>query len=117
MPSSPPQFELRHCHTLDEFRQCVDLQRSVWKFDDRDLIPVRMFVVARKVEGQVIGAFAPDGSLAGFCLAIPALRGSVSYLHSHMLAVLPEYRRAGLGQKLKWEQRRDALARGIKLIE
>jgi len=117
MPSPLPQFELRHCHTVEEFRQCVDLQRSVWKFDDRDLIPVRMFVVAHKVEGQVIGAFAPDGSIAGFCLAIPALRGVVSYLHSHMLAVLPEYRGAGLGQKLKWEQRRDALSRGIKLIE
>ena len=117
MPSSSQQFELRHCHTVEEFRQCVDLQRSVWKFDDRDLIPARMFVVARKVEGQVIGAFAPDGLLAGFCLAIPALRGSLIYLHSHMLAVLPEYRRTGMGKKLKWEQRRDALARGIKLIE
>ncbi|MSO21049.1 MAG: GNAT family N-acetyltransferase [Acidobacteria bacterium] len=111
------QFEIRHCHTIDDFRQCVELQKSVWGFDDRDLIPVRMFVVARKVEGQVIAAFAPSGRMAGFCLAIPALHGAQLYLHSHMLAVLPEFRRAGVGQQLKWEQRREALARGIKRIE
>jgi predicted GNAT superfamily acetyltransferase len=117
MSSPALQFEIRHCHRVEEFRECVELQRSVWNFDDRDLIPVRMFVVARKVEGQVIAAYAPDGAMAGFCLAIPALRGNFVYLHSHMLAVLPEHRRAGLGKRLKWEQRREALARGIKLIE
>ena len=86
-------------------------------FEDRDLIPVRMFVVARKVEGQVIAAFARDGRMMGFLLAIPALHGELAYLHSHMLAVLPEFRRTGVGQRLKWEQRREALARSIRLIE
>ena len=55
--------------------------------------------------------------MAGFCLAVPALKGSAVYLHSHMLGVLPEFRRQGLGQRLKLEQRREALARGIGLIE
>ncbi len=117
MTTTHSQFEIRHCHTVDEFHQCVELQKTVWGFDDRDLIPVRMFVVARKVEGQIIAAFAPEGRMAGFCLAVPALHGEQVYLHSHMLAVLPEFRRAGVGQLLKWEQRREALARGIKLIE
>lgn len=117
MTASLPQYEIRHCHAIDEFRQCVELQKSVWRFEDRDLIPVRMFVVARKVEGQVIAAFAPSGAMMGFCLAIPGMHGSRSYLHSHMLAVRPEYRRTGVGQQLKWEQRREAMARGISLIE
>ena len=34
-----------------------------------------------------------------------------------MLGVLPEYRDAGVGRMLKLEQREDALARGIELIE
>jgi predicted GNAT superfamily acetyltransferase len=34
-----------------------------------------------------------------------------------MLGVLPEYRNAGVGRMLKLEQRKDALARGIKLME
>jgi predicted GNAT superfamily acetyltransferase len=117
MTTSTPQYEIRHCHAVEEFRECVQLQKQVWNFDDRDLIPVRMFVVARKVEGQVIAAFTPAGAMMGFCLAIPGLHGAQTYLHSHMLAVLPEYRRTGVGQRLKWEQRREALARGIELIE
>jgi predicted GNAT superfamily acetyltransferase len=39
------------------------------------------------------------------------------YLHSHMLAVRESYRNRGLGAQLKQEQRREALARGIRLIE
>jgi predicted GNAT superfamily acetyltransferase len=59
--------------------------------------------------------------MVGFCLAVPGFHGTSNeagrYLHSHMLAVLPEYRRAGVGRRLKLEQRRDALGRGIRLIE
>ena len=97
--------------------QCVAVQKAVWGWEDLELLPLRLFVVARKIEGQVIGAFEPSGKMAGFCLAVPALQGSTVYLHSHMLAVLPEYRERRIGQRLKWEQRRNALARGIGLIE
>ena len=108
---------IRDCASLDELAECVAVQRAVWRFTDEDLIPVRFFVVAQKIEGQVIGAFAPSGKLVGFCLAVPALRGAKVYLHSHMLAVLPEYRDRGLGHQLKLEQRRKALAQGIRWIE
>ncbi|HWP84823.1 MAG TPA: GNAT family N-acetyltransferase [Terriglobia bacterium] len=116
MPASDA-IVIRHCATLEEYQQCVALQRAVWGWDDEDLIPRRFFVVAKKIEGQVIGAFEPSGKMIGFCLAVPAFRGDVRYLHSHMLAVLPEHRRAGVGRRLKLEQRRDALARGTRLIE
>ncbi len=108
---------IRRCASLDDFRQCVAVQQSVWGFEDKDLVPLRFFVVASKIEGQIFGGFDPSGRMAGFCLAVPALKGSVVYLHSHMLGVLPEFRRLGLGRRLKLEQRREALARGIGLIE
>jgi predicted GNAT superfamily acetyltransferase len=38
------------------------------------------------------------------------------HLHSDMLAVLPEYQKRGLGVRLKWAQRDEALAQGISLI-
>jgi predicted GNAT superfamily acetyltransferase len=108
---------IRHCKALQEFRQCVELQKTVWGWDDEDLIPTRFFVVARKIEGQIIGAFDASDKMVGFCLAVPAFHGPARYLHSHMLAVLLEFRRAGVGRRLKLEQRRDALERGIRLIE
>jgi predicted GNAT superfamily acetyltransferase len=99
-----------------EFAEAVDLQRAVWRFEDLELLPVRFFVVAEKVGGQVLGAFM-DGRMIGFCLAIPGVRNGAVYLHSHMLGVLAEFRNAGVGSALKMAQRGDALARGFDLIE
>ena len=114
---SETEIMIRDCASLDDFQQCVTVQQSVWGFEDKDLAPLRLFVVAHKIEGQVLGAFEPSGRMIGFCLALPALRGSAVYLHSHMLAVLPEYRERGLGRRLKFEQRRKALEKGIGLVE
>ena len=51
-------------------------------------------------------------------MAIPGLKpGGKTYLHSHMLGVLPEYRNARVGRALKLAQRDDAIGRGIDLIE
>ncbi len=111
------EIVVRECHSLDDFHQCVAVQQTVWGFEDKDLVPVRLFVVAHKIEGHILGAFEPSGRMVGFCLAVPALKGSTVYLHSHMLAVLPEYRERGLGRRMKLEQRRNALERGISLIE
>ena len=110
-------IEIRPLTQHSEFQDAVDLQQKIWGFADTDLLPVRLFVVATKVGGQALGAF-DAGRLIGFCLAIPGLKpGGQYYLHSHMLGVLPEYRNAGVGRMLKLEQRTDALARGIDLIE
>ena len=100
-----------------EFEIAVRLQKAIWGFEEIELLPVRLFVVATKVGGQVFGAYDGD-RMVGFCLAIPGLKpGGNYYLHSHMLGVSPEYRNAGVGRLLKLRQRDDAIARGIPLIE
>ena len=107
---------IRKCHSLDEMSACVALQKEVWNFTDADLIPLRMFVVAEKIGGQVIGGF-DDGKMVAFAFSLPGVRGGRSYLHSQMLAVRREYRNAGLGRQIKLLQRQDALAQGFELIE
>ena len=107
---------IRLCHDLEEMRACVALQKEVWNFSEADLVPLRMFVVADKIGGQIIAAF--DGKeVVGFGLSIPGHRDGRSYLHSHMLAVRQNYRNAGLGRRIKLFQRDEALARGFELIE
>ena len=113
---SAESIVIRKCHQLDELRTCVALQKEVWNFSDADLVPLRMFVVAEKVGGQVIAAFAQN-EIVGFALSVPGFRAGHSYLHSHMLAVRKQYQNAGLGRRLKLSQRDDALARGFELIE
>jgi predicted GNAT superfamily acetyltransferase len=107
---------VRKCEALEEMQACFALQKEVWKFSDADLIPVRMFVVASRIGGHVIGAFVAT-ELVGFALAIPGMRNGHCYLHSHMLAVRQQYRNSGLGRRMKLYQREDALARGFELME
>ncbi len=107
---------IRRCQGLDEFRACIALQKEIWNFSDAELVPLRMFVVADKIGGQVMGAFDRE-RMVGFALSVPGARAGHVYLHSHMLAVRKEYRDGGLGRRLKLLQREDALARGIELIE
>ncbi len=107
---------LRSCHAIEEFRACVALQKEVWNFTDAELVPLRMFVVADKVGGQVMGAFSGN-DMVGFALSVPGTRSGHVYLHSHMLAVRKDQRNGGLGRRLKLLQREDALVRGIDLIE
>src|SRR5579862_7808366 len=119
---------IRACKGLDELDACVQVQIDVWGYSDGDVIPRRVFIVTQKIGGQVIGAFdvtdgksATSESLVGFAMALPAVRPGVAppqpYLHSHMLAVRPEFRNAGIGRRLKLAQREDAIARGFQLME
>jgi predicted GNAT superfamily acetyltransferase len=111
-----PAITIRPCHTIAEFEEMVELEFKVWEFGERDVVPSQMYVVAAKIGGQTLGAFVGD-KMAGFVLAYPGIREGRPYLHSHMAAVLPEFRDLGIGRMLKLAQRDDALARGIPLIE
>jgi predicted GNAT superfamily acetyltransferase len=114
-------IEIRQLKENLEFVEAVKLQKAIWGFDEVDLLPVRLFVTASKIGGHSFGAY--DGErMVGFCIAIPGIKASPdrcakSYLHSHMLGVMKEYRDHGLGRKMKLAQRDDAICQGIDLIE
>jgi predicted GNAT superfamily acetyltransferase len=124
-------IRIRSCSGMDEMQACVDLQIETWGYDESDAIPRKTFLLAQKIGGQVIGAFdsdlasdaaaGPDGTLVGFAMSLPGLKstpqGPQPYIHSHMLAVRSSHRNRGLGMQLKWEQRREALSRGIRHME
>jgi len=107
---------VRHCHGIEEFEACIQIEREVWRSSDVDVVPLPLFVVAAETGGQVLGAFLGT-ALVGFTLAIAGWRAGKPLLHSHMTAVLEGARNSGVGRRLKLFQRDDALARGISLIE
>jgi len=124
-------IRIRSCAGMDEMQACVDLEIDTWGYDESDVIPRKTFLLAQRIGGQVLGAFdsdiagdaaaGPDGTLVGFAMSLPGLKstpnGPQPYIHSHMLAVRPSHRNRGLGAQLKWEQRREALSRGIRHME
>lgn len=107
---------IRHCQGIDEFEACIAVERAVWQSSDIDVVPFPLFVVASETGGQVLGAFHGK-DLVGFTMAIAGWRSRKPFLHSHMTAVLGEYRDRGVGRRLKLFQKNDALARGIALVE
>ena len=110
-------IEIRQLCQFDEFEEAVRLQQTIWGFADIEMLPLRSFVVSGKVGGQLFGAY-DGGEMVGFLIAVPGIKpGPRSYLHSHMLGVLPAWRNAGIGRRLKLRQREEALERGIELIE
>lgn len=110
------EIVVRECHGLDDFRACIELQKRVWGHDEAGFIPSDMFIVAKKIGGQVIGSF-DNQRMVGFAFSLPGIRDGQPYFHSHMLAVDEEHRNLGLGKRMKLAQRDDMLRRGIRLME
>jgi predicted GNAT superfamily acetyltransferase len=115
--ASQAVIEIRQLFQLAEFEDVLRLQKVIWEFADVELLPVRFLVVVSRIGGHVFGAYH-GAEMIAFCFAIPGIKPTgQSYLHSHMLGVLPAFRNTGIGRRLKLRQREDALARGIELIE
>jgi predicted GNAT superfamily acetyltransferase len=114
--TSASQIAIRACKTVEEWTECVRLQSRIWGYSEADLLPWDVFAVAAATGGQVLGAFW-ENHLIGFSLSFVGFEGRVTYLHSNMTAVLPEYRNKGVGKMLKLAQRADGIARGFSRME
>ena len=115
-PSMTDAITIRLARDRADFDACVLLQRAVWGLDELEMVSAIQFIAAIHAGGLLHLAEAGDGQPIGFVFAFPALRDGVAHLHSDMMGVLPDYQRRGVGMRLKWAQREDALARGITLV-
>ena len=115
-PRMADDIGIRHAQDRADFDACVALQRAVWGLSDLEIISALQLIATTRFGGMLQLAETPAGRVVGFAYAFPALQGGKAHLHSDMLAVLPEHQARGLGVRLKWAQREEALARGISLI-
>ena len=110
------EIRVRRAATRTDFDSCVLLQRAVWGLSDLEITSAIQLIATTHAGGLLHLAESAEGQAVGFAYAFPAIRGGTAHLHSDMLAVVPEYQQRGVGVRLKWAQREDALARGIDLI-
>ncbi|MDO9524736.1 MAG: GNAT family N-acetyltransferase [Gemmobacter sp.] len=94
---------------LAEFIAAQRLQQVVWGADDQP-DPADLMMVVQSEGGICAGAFDGD-RLVGYVFGFPTSDPRVQ--HSHRLAVLNEWRGAGIGAGLKLYQRQWCRARGI----
>lgn len=110
------EIEIRECETIEELSECVGLQREVFALPEIEISPVRHLIVTKHAGGFTLGAFS-GGGLIGFVLSIPAFLGSEKAFYSHMTAVKKDFQSHGVGARLKWAQRKRALAENVKIIK
>src|SRR5215212_2055988 len=110
--SEQPIITIRPLTEIDEFIAAEDVQRAVWPASDLEVVPLHLLTTIAHNGGLVLGAFHGSrmvGYLLGFLgtdegqPSRPALARLKH--HSHMLAVLPEYRGQHIGYQLKLTQR------------
>lgn len=107
---SETSIVIRNIATHAEIRAVEQMQKDTW--GDSDVTPLTNFVASIEVGAILLGAF--DGEkLIGFAYGFVGLYKGALEIHSHMLAVNPDYRSHKLGEKLKWAQREEALAKGF----
>jgi predicted GNAT superfamily acetyltransferase len=113
---SDPGVAIRECSSIEDFQQCIELERAVWRDDDIGIMPIRLYMISKACNAPTIGAFEPSGRLVGFVHTMIALmEGHVVY-HSHLAAVVEDLRHNDIGFKMKLAQRQHAISAGIPLI-
>ena len=113
--TAKPAVTIRDLEAIEDLRLVPAVEQAVWGSDDRDTVPVLLLIAAKEAGSILIGAF-DEQRLIGFAFGFPGLeRGEIS-IHSHMAAVLPDYRNLNLGYLLKLAQRERALAMNLRLI-
>jgi predicted GNAT superfamily acetyltransferase len=106
---------IRKLRTHAEYLAAEDIQRTVWHFPEREVIPLNELVVAQRIGGHVLGAF-DGGRLIAFCFGIPGFGRGKVFHYSRMTGVLPPYQNTGIGYRLKLAQRAFVLAQGVNLV-
>jgi chorismate synthase len=107
-----PEFELRELHSVEEFSTMIELEDHIWGAGNgmnRDLLTAMVHVGA-----LAAGAFL-NNQMVAILFGIPTRDANIQ--HSHGMGVLEQYRRYGLGAKLKWFQRDWCLAHGIDRVQ
>lgn len=114
--TAAPHITIRDFASLEDYDACVALQNDTWGQGFSERVPGAILRVAQKIGGVAAGAYDPDGRLLGFVFGMTGVKGGELVHWSDMLAVRPEARGLGLGERLKAYQRDVVLPLGVNTM-
>ena len=107
---------IRDLVTHEERAECVALQEATWGAGFSERVCAAILQVGPKIGGLTAGAFDSAGRMVGFVFGLTGIRHGQLAHWSDMLAVVPEWRGSGLGERLKHWQRARCEAMGVRVI-
>ena len=107
---------IRELATHDERVSAVRLQEATWGAGFTERVPVAILLVGQKLGGVTAGAFAPDGTLAGFVFGLTGVKDGHLVHWSDMLAVRDGMQGRHIGRALKLYQREQCRERGVETM-
>jgi len=108
-------LDIRPLDGDSEYRACVSLQDLTWGPGFAEAVPPTLLRLVQQLGGIASGAFDPGGRLLGFVFGITGWVGGQPVHWSDMLAVHPDARDRGIGERLKRHQRDVLLRTGVRL--
>ncbi len=129
-------MDIRPLSGLAEYHACENLQKAVWEFTEREIVPTH-FLLSILSEGSAMlyGAFEKgnrfdstyipeqDETLVGWLFGYPVLvpegesGGKMSFrFYSDMMGVVPPFQSSGIGYRLKLAQRNYSLSLGLDWV-
>lgn len=113
-PGAAADYTIRPFETIQDFRECVELQEDTWGRGFSERVSLAILKVSQILGGVASGAYDADGTLVGFVFGMTGVRDGELAHWSDMLAVRPEARDSGLGRRLKAYQREVMLEQGVE---
>jgi predicted GNAT superfamily acetyltransferase len=107
---------IRELATHEERAAAVRLQEETWGAAFTERVPAAILLVGQKLSGVSAGAFAPDGTLAGFVFGLTGLKDGRIVHWSDMLAVRADAQGRHIGRALKRYQRDACRAAGVETM-
>lgn len=114
--NSDQQFSIRPFEKESDYFAFESLQKDTWGNEIEEVVTAPLAKIVQKIGGIAAGAFDEDGDMAGFVFGFTGFRQGKPVHWSHMLAVRPAYRDAGVGKRLKLYQREVLLGMGIQVV-
>lgn len=109
----PEGIVIREIVDIPGMRRVESLQKEIWGFTDLDVVPMNQLKASVTAGAILLGAY-DRGEMIGFVYGFVGLEDGHTIIHSHMMAVKPEYRNSQVGYRLKLAQRESALEKGIR---
>lgn len=109
-------YTIRPFRTDADYDACIALQKQTWGDEFDEQVPRSHLILVQRIGGIAAGAFDADGTMIGFVYGLSGLEDRRPVHWSDMLAVRPEHRNRGVGDRLKRYQRERLLPLGVETV-